>query len=309
MTDHAGSVPIGQRDVQSVETAPPGRVGIIAVTYQSADDLPGFLESLPAAVAPYEFELVAVDNASTDASVELVREFGAVVEVNAVNTGLSAAINQGAARTGAEWLLIVNPDTSLLPGSIARLVDVARSEPSAGCVGPRIEDLDGRSYPTGRRFPSVGVGIAHALLGGWWKSNLATRRYFGDSTGGPVDWISGSCMLFRRDAFDSVSGFDTRYFMYFEETDMCLRLHRAGWQVIYEPSVAIRHREGGSTRFAPFRKVVNHHRSALRFYCVYHRRDPWILLAPAVAAGLLARAGLAFARTAVGRRLADRRAG
>lgn len=89
--------------------------------------------------------------------------------------------------------------------------------------------------------------------------------------------------------------------MYFEEVDICLRLHRAGWKVVLDPSVAIFHLEGGSTRHARFRKVVNHHRSALRFYCRYHCRDPWLLFAPVVALGLVVRALASLARTGIGR--------
>ncbi len=276
---------------------------MVLVTYQSADDLPTFLESLPAAVAPYPFEVAAVDNASSDDSVRMVRGFGAEVAANTTNVGLSAAINQAAGMTTADWLLIANPDTRLTEGSIARLVETASSDDRIGCVGPRIRSLDGSDYPTGRRFPSVGIGIAHAVLGTVWKDNPATRAYFGRPTGGDVDWVSGSCMLFRRSAFDAIGGFDTGYFMYFEETDACLRLHRNGWRVVFNPDVEVYHREGGSTRFAPFRKVYNHHRSALRFYCRQHHRDPWIMLTPIVAAGLAARASVSLLRTAIGRAL------
>lgn len=280
-----------------------GTVGVVLVTYQSADDLPTFLESLPAAVAPYPFEVAAVDNASSDDSVSMVRGFGAEVAANTTNVGLSAAINQAAAMTTADWLLIANPDTRLTEGSIARLLETASSDDRIGCVGPRIRSLDGTDYPTGRRFPSVGIGIAHAVLGTVWKGNPATRAYFGRPIGGDVDWVSGSCMLFRRSAFDAIGGFDTGYFMYFEETDACLQLHRNGWRVVFNPDVEVYHREGGSTRFAPFRKVYNHHRSALRFYRRQHHRDPWIMLSPIVAVGLAARASVSLLRTAIGRAL------
>ncbi|GAB2638944.1 glycosyltransferase family 2 protein [Nocardia goodfellowii] len=279
-------------------------VCLILVTYQSAEDLPPFLESLPAAVEPYSLEVICVDNTSTDGSADIVEEFGGRAIRNSENVGLSAAINQGAAETDAEWLLVANPDTRLSPGSIAALVDTARTDYRIGMIGPRIARLDGTPYPSGRRFPSPLTGAAHALLGGVWPSNPATREYFGEpgTTVGDVDWISGCCMLFRRGAFDSVGGMDTRYFLYFEETKMALDMHRAGWRVVLDPGVEIRHREGGSMRHAPFRKVRTHHRSALRFYCDYHRRSPWLLFAPFVAAGLAVRGAIAVSRTALARR-------
>ena len=283
-------------------------VGLVLVTYQSAEDLPGFLETLPSAVEPYTVEVIGVDNVSTDASAGIVEAFGGRMIRNSRNVGLSAAINQGAATTDAEWILVANPDTQLTSGSVAALVDSATSDDRIGMIGPRIARLDGTPYPSGRRFPSLTGGIAHALLGGMWPSNPATRRYFGTPVTelGDVDWISGCCMLFRREAFDAVGGFDDRYFLYFEETKMALDMHRGGWRVVLDPSVEIRHREGGSMRSAPFRKVRTHHRSALRFYCDYHKGSPWIVFAPLVAAGLVVRCAAAIVRTAATQRLSRR---
>lgn len=280
-------------------------VGLVLVTYQSAEDLPPFLESLPAAVEPLALNVIGVDNTSTDGSASFVEQFGGTVIRNRQNVGLAAAINQGAAATDAEWILVANPDTHLAPGSIATLVETALTDETIGMIGPRIARLDGSPYPSGRRFPSLAVGIAHALLGGVWPSNPATRAYFGNpvTTISDVDWISGCCMLFRRSAFDAVGGFDTRYFLYFEETKMALDMHRAGWRVVLDPSVEIRHREGGSMRSAPFRKIRSHHRSALRFYCDYHQGSPWLLFAPLVAAGLIVRGAASMLRTAITQRL------
>ncbi|WP_435593643.1 glycosyltransferase family 2 protein [Nocardia sp. bgisy118] len=278
-------------------------VGLVLVTYGSAEDLPPFLESLPAAIEPLTLKVVAVDNASNDDSAELVERFDGKVIRNRENVGLTRAINQGARELETDWILVANPDTRLTAGAIATLVETARSDDRIGVVGPRVSRLDGTPYPTGRRFPSIGVGIAHALLGAVWKSNPATRAYFGNpaTTVSDVDWISGCCMLFRRSAFEAVGGYDERYFMYFEETKIALDLHRAGYRVVLDPTVEIRHREGGSTRHAPFRKVRNHHRSALRFYVDYNRSTPWILFTPLVAAGLIVRGSLSMLRTALAR--------
>jgi N-acetylglucosaminyl-diphospho-decaprenol L-rhamnosyltransferase len=283
-------------------------VGLALVTYQSAEDLPGFLETLPAAVEPYTVDVVGIDNVSTDRSAEIVEEFGGRVIRNTRNVGLAAAINQGAAATGGQWILVANPDTKLTPGSIAALIDTAQTDDRIGMIGPRILRLDGEPYPSGRRFPSLAVGIAHALLGGIWPNNPATRRYFGAPVTevSDVDWISGCCMLFRREAFEAVGGFDDRYFLYFEETKMALDMHRGGWRVVLDPRVEIRHREGGSMRSAPFRKVRSHHRSALRFYCDYHQGSPWIVFAPLVAAGLVVRGTAAVARAALLQRVKGR---
>jgi N-acetylglucosaminyl-diphospho-decaprenol L-rhamnosyltransferase len=281
-------------------------VAVILVTFQSARDLAMCLGSLERAATPHPLEVVVVDNASTDASLEIARGYGAKVLENHTNQGLSRAINTGVAATGAPWLLIVNPDTWLSPGSLRRLLATATSDQRIGCVGPHLANPDGSDYPTGRRFPSLLMGALHAALAPVWPGNPATRRYHmvGVDRSRPldVDWVSGACMLVRRRAFEEIGGFDPGYFMYFEEMDACLRLHRAGWRVVFDPVAEVKHVVGGSTRSAPYRKVVHHHRSALRFYCRRYAHDPRLVMAPLVAGFLTVRGVASLARTAVAQR-------
>jgi N-acetylglucosaminyl-diphospho-decaprenol L-rhamnosyltransferase len=292
--------------------APPETaVSVVLVTYQSARDLAMCLGSLERAAGPHPLEVVVVDNASTDASVEIARGYGAKVLENHVNQGLSRAINTGVAATGAPWLLIANPDTWLSPGSLRRLLATATSDPRIGCVGPHLANPDGSDYPTGRRFPSLLMGAVHAAVAPLWPDNPATRRYHmaevDRSRPLDVDWVSGACILVRRQAFEEVGGFDPGYFMFFEEMDLCLRLHRLGWRVVFDPLAEVKHVVGGSTRSAPYRKVLHHHTSALRFYCRRYARDPRLVLAPLVAGFLAARGVASLGRAwAVQRRQAGR---
>jgi N-acetylglucosaminyl-diphospho-decaprenol L-rhamnosyltransferase len=281
-------------------------VAVVLVTYESAEDLAACVATLPAAAGPHELEIVVVDNASRDASAEIARGLGIKVLESPTNLGLSRAIDRGATATAAPWLLLVNPDTRLAPGSLARLLRTAHADPAIGCVGPHLRNSDGSEYPTGRRFPSILVGALHAALGTVWQGNPATRHYHmrdvDRSRPVQVDWVSGACMLARRDAYEAAGRFDAGYFMYFEEMDFCLRLRRAGWRVVYDPGAGVTHILGGSTRSAPYRKVWNHHRSALRFYCRRYARDPRLLLAPLVALFLAARGLASLARTAIAQR-------
>jgi N-acetylglucosaminyl-diphospho-decaprenol L-rhamnosyltransferase len=288
----------------------PTTVAVVLVTYESAEHLRDCVASLPEAAAPHEVELVVVDNASRDDSVGIARSLGAKVVENPRNLGYPEAVNGGVAETAAPWLLVANPDTLLAPGSVARLIETAEAEPRIGCIGPRLRNLDGSDYPTGRRFPSLLIGAVHALLAPVWPDNPATRRYhlanIDRTVPAKVDWVSGACMLLRRSAFDEVGGFDPAYFMYFEDMDLCLRLARAGWKVVLEPRATVDHVVGGSTRTAPYRKVINHHRSTLRFYRRRYAHDPRLALVPLVAAALLVRGLLSLARTALERRRAAR---
>jgi N-acetylglucosaminyl-diphospho-decaprenol L-rhamnosyltransferase len=283
-------------------------VAVVVVTYESAEDLAACLGSLPAAAGPHELEVVVVDNASRDASAEIARRLGIKVLENPANLGLSRAIDLGAAATAAPWLLLVNPDTRLGPGSLARMLRTAHADPAIGCVGPHLRNSDGSEYPTGRRFPSILVGAAHAALGTVWPGNPATRRYhladLDRSRPVRVDWVSGACMLVRREAYEAAGRFDAGYFMYFEEMDFCLRLAKAGWRVVYDPGAEVTHILGGSTRSAPYRKVWNHHRSALRFYRRRYAGDPRLLLLPVVALFLAVRGLVSLARTAISLRRA-----
>jgi N-acetylglucosaminyl-diphospho-decaprenol L-rhamnosyltransferase len=281
-------------------------VSVVVVSYQSEADLAMCLGSLERAAGPHPLEVVVVDNASSDSSVEIARGYGVKVIENASNEGLPKAVNTGVAATAGPWLLFANPDTWLSPGSLARLLATAARDQRIGCVGPHLAYPDGSDYPTGRRFPSLLMGAAHAALGAVWPGNPATRSYHmaGVDRSQPleVDWVSGACMLVRRSAFEAVGGFDPGYFMYFEDIDLCLRLARRGWRVVFDPSAEVKHVVGGSTRSAPYRKVVNHHRSALRFYRRRYARDPRLVLLPVVAAFLAVRALLSFGRVALTQR-------
>jgi len=278
-------------------------VSVVVVTYESAADIAACLDSLRAAAGQHHLEVVVVDNASRDASADIARGLGVKVLENPTNLGLSRAIDIGAASTAAPWLLLVNPDTRLAPGSLAQLLDTASADPMIGCVGPNLRNSDGSQYPTGRRFPSILVGAVHAALGTVWPGNPATRHYhltdLDRSRPVEVDWVSGACMLLCREAYEVAGRFDAGYFMYFEEMDFCLRLARAGWRVVYDPVAEVTHMIGGSTRSAPYRKVLNHHRSALRFYRRRYARDPRLVLLPLSAAFLAARGLVSLARTAI----------
>src|SRR5215218_7466913 len=178
-------------------------VSVVLVTYESAEDLAACLATLPAAAGPHELEVVVVDNASRDGSAEIARRLGVKVLENPANLGLSRAIDLGAAATDAPWLLLVNPDTRLA---------TAAADPTIGCVGPHLRNSDGSEYPTGRRFPSILVGALHAALGTVWPGNPATRHYhmadLDRSRPVPVDWVSGACMLLRREAYEAAGRFD-----------------------------------------------------------------------------------------------------
>lgn len=259
-------------------TEPLSRVRIVVVTYFPGDFLTDFLSSLPKASAQ-PVPVTVVDNGSTDGSVEQVRRDPAVDLIETgVNRGYGGAANLGVARATEEWVLVVNPDIEFEPGSIDGLLAVADRWPRAGALGPRIHTADGMLYPSARDLPSLGRGIGHALFGWVWPSNPWTasyRRERGTPVEGVVGWLSGACLMVRREAFESIGGFDEGYFMYFEDTDLCERLSAAGWDVVYAPSATVAHHGGHATSRHLDAMSKAHHDSAYRYLSRRYAGPRW----------------------------------
>lgn len=278
-------------------------VGAVVVNHDSGDVLLDCVASLRAEGIT---ELVVVDNASSDGSaLALSREQPSVriVETGA-NLGYGAGANRGLESLHTEVVLVCNPDVAVHQGSIARLEAALRADPTVAIAGPRIVEPDGTRYPSARRFPSLADAAGHALLGLWLPENRFTRRYRMEdvdvSTSSPVDWVSGACFAVRHQAMSDLGGFDEAYFMYAEDIDLCWRARRAGWGVVYVPEASVTHLQGVSTSRHPYRMLVEHHRSALRFASRSTRG--WRRMAlPGVAAALAARLVAASARLALTR--------
>jgi len=276
------------------------RIGLVAVTYSPGDALTGLLDSIPAACTR-SVSVVLADNGSTDGSVEAAAARpGVRLLRTGANLGYGGAANLGVRSldAGIEFVLIVNPDLVFGSGAIDAMLAAAARHPQAGAVGPLITTPDGVVYPSARELPSVFTGAGHAVLGWVWPSNPWTRRYRRDADH-PVEraagWLSGSCLLVRRAAFDEVGGFDPGYFMYFEDVDLGDRLGRAGWTNVYAPTATVVHQGGHSTERDPGAMARAHHDSAFR-YLSHRYAGFWY--APL---RLLLRAGLAI-RALVSRR-------
>jgi N-acetylglucosaminyl-diphospho-decaprenol L-rhamnosyltransferase len=281
---------------------PADATGAVVVNYNAGPVLVDCVASLRAAGVA---EIVVVDNGSLDGSLAALGSGDEDLRIVLAgrNFGYGTAVNRGVPETRAPYVLVVNPDVVVDPDAVDLLATRLDAEPDAAVVGPLIRNPGGSPYPSARAFPSFSVGVGHALVGLFRPENRWTRRYREQSVldageaaaTRDVDWVSGSCALVRREAFASVDGFDERYFMYVEDLDLCWRLRRAGWRVLYEPAAAVTHRQGLSTAAHPYRMLVAHHRSALRFARKSLVGARSLLLVP-VALGLGARLALACGR-------------
>jgi N-acetylglucosaminyl-diphospho-decaprenol L-rhamnosyltransferase len=246
-------------------------VGIVTVAYRSDDVLAGFLDSVTTATSSRP-AVVVVDNApgAGDASGQAAAK-GAVYLPLAANPGYGGAVNAGvhALPGSVEWVLISNPDVVLGIGSIDALQEAAAADDSIGAVGPAVLNPDGSVYPSARAVPSLRTGVGHALFANLWQRNpwtLAYRREsdLSDQTR-DAGWLSGSCLLVRRSAFDRIGGFDEGYFMYFEDVDLGFRLGKVGYRNVYAPAARVTHAGAHSTGGESARMVAAHHDSARRF--------------------------------------------
>jgi N-acetylglucosaminyl-diphospho-decaprenol L-rhamnosyltransferase len=294
-------------------SAAPGQVGAVVVDHDTGTLLLDcVLTLLEEGAAP----VVVVENGSAGSVPRALASLldgekgpPVVVVSPGKNLGYGAGMNRGLAvlsglSPAPPWVLVANPDLRLHPGAIGALRAVLEAYPAWALVGPRIHADDGGVYPSVRRFPSFLDAAGHALLALFNPENRFTQRY---NPGVPegldaveADWISGSCFLARRSAVEELGGFDEAYFMYAEDMDLCWRAHRAGWGIGFAGAADVTHIQGVSTARHPYKMMVAHHRSALRF--TVRTTSGWRrALLPLAVVVLGLRMGLATARLALQR--------
>ncbi len=224
-------------------------VDVVVVAYNSAATLRGCVEPLTAIP---EVRVTVVDNASPDDSVGAITGVDVDVVRAPRNGGFSYGCNLGAARGCAPYLLFLNPDARLTGAALERLAAVLRDDPAAGLAAPRILDDDGSLAFSQRRFPRLRSTYSQALFlhrfapCSAWADELVRDPVAYERPGRP-EWVSGACMLVRRSAYEAIGGFDERFFLYCEDTDLCLRLGQAGYAVRFEPAAEVHHVGGASS--------------------------------------------------------------
>ena len=265
-------------------TAPLDSMAVLTVSYNSSEALGPFLASI--ADASFGTPMVRiVDNSSLDVqrTAQIASEYGCDLIRLPGNLGYGGAINVAARNLPARitHILVSNPDVVFQAGGLDHLVAVMEGDTSIGAIGPQVQNSDGTIYPSAREIPSLRNGIGHALFAGVWSGNPWSRRYLFNphpSTGPrAVGWLSGSCLLIRREAFESIGGFDDRFFMYFEDVDLGFRLGRAGWSNWYDPAAVVTHSGAHSTSQHARKMLTAHHESAYRFLALKY---PGKALAP-----------------------------
>ena len=262
-------------------------VDAVVVNFNAANDLGGCVESL---LTEPVARILVIDNDSHDASdavIEQLTSRDSRVEWHPTgrNLGFGSGANRGLAASTAPFVMLINPDATVVPGAVDALRSALLADAQLGVVGPEVTGLDAVRYPSARSFPNMIEAMAHGAFGFIAPKNRWSRRYRNPDR---IDWVSGTAMLLRKTAVEAIGGFDESYFMYVEDVDLCWRLGEAGWRSGFVPGATVRHRIGGSSEQVPYRMIAAHHRSLWRF--ARSTTKGWERLAlPVVAVGLVAR--------------------
>lgn len=248
-------------------------VSIVIVTYNSESVVGRCLASIREHTCGVSYEVVVVDNASADGTVDLIRRDHPWVQIihRGTNGGFSRGVNDGIAASSGRHILALNPDAYLDHDALAVLSRYLDENPDVGVVGPRLLDEDGSLQLSCRRFPGYASALfnRYSLLTRLLPGNPFSRRYlmtdFDHDSIRDVDWVSAAAVMFTRALADDIDGWDAGYFMFSEDVDFCRRAHDAGYRVVYNPGASIYHRIGVSKR-TPARLIVARHRSMWRYY-------------------------------------------
>lgn len=238
-------------------------LAIVIISFNARADLQACLSSLAAHPAATPHEIVVVDNASTDGSVDAARTAGVRAISLEKNAGFSAANNAGIRATDSDLILLLNSDTVVPAGAIDALVARLRAVPEAAVAGPRLHDANGvAELSFGRMISPLNEYRQKQRTRAWIDRETAREQF--------VDWVSGACLLVRRADAERAGLLDERYFLYTEDVDFCAAIRKLGRKVLFTPVATITHLRGRSRASQPGASRQAYRRSHVAFYEKHH---------------------------------------
>jgi len=251
---------------------------VVIVNYNGSEITAQCLNSLQRFSAGVPMEIILIDNGSSDGSLQwLQREFRHLRIVSLdVNRGFGYANNAGAETASGECLLFLNNDTEVTTDIITPMENFMASNETVGVVGPRLLNTDGSFQLSYGKLPS----LLNECYVRYWQRQSAIGEYFKyeNVKARDIEWVTGAAMMIRRSVFERVGGFDPRFFMYFEDADLCLRVRKAGYQVYWLPEISLIHHRGKSRLSAPNRILEEYRKSQLYYYGKHRPRVEKLLL-------------------------------
>lgn len=249
-------------------------ISIILVNYNGTSFLNECLSSIEQFTGIFAVEVIIVDNFSTDNSTKNIKDNfpSSILFCSQVNLGFGKANNLAAKHSHGKHLLFLNTDTILTENMPQILSDYLTQNQDVGVISPRITFRDGSYQLSCGKLPNLAIELLDKIRYGldqkWHHifENLYNKQH---STIQEMGWLTGACLMMRRDVFEQLGGFDESFFMYFEDKDICKRVHEAGWKVVYYPKTSLIHLLGGSS--ANIKKSVNtYYRDSQLYYYQKH---------------------------------------
>lgn len=256
-------------------------LSIIIVNYKVRELLLNCLQSIYTTTKDVELDIIVVDNASGDGSVEEIRKRFPQVRIiaNSLNVGFAAANNQAMPLVRGKYILLLNPDTIVHPGTIKKLFEFIYKNKNVGIVGCKLIKLNGEIQYSVRTFPSIKENILWSFgLDKFFLSNKKRIFYSGCNVL-DVDYLNGSCLMLRKEALCSESLFDERFFMYGEEKDLCFRLKKRNWRICFVPTTTITHLGGQSSLKCDRRSFIELQKSQILFFKKHYSKIKAFFLA------------------------------
>lgn len=252
---------------------------VVIVNYNSTEHTKHNIEALIASDFGGRLNIMVVDNSSDEDVMILKQRFTCIhLLPNPKNIGFGAAVNQAILRSRAPYVVLINPDAYVESGFFKKILACMQNDPSIGILGPKVLDYDGTVQGSARAFPNLLTGFfgRNSYLTKMFPNNAISRANIlnlncpKDQTMA-VDWVSGACMVIRREALVKTGHLDERFFMYWEDADLCRRMWENGWKVVYYPKAVAHHQVGQSSRTHPYLTIMYFHKSALKLFVKYSR--------------------------------------
>jgi len=265
---------------------PPAHVNhllsIVLVNFNKGPLLLACLESVYKSAGTISLDVIVIDNDSSDGTGEILPTLypEARLTLNRRNVGFARATNQGLAAARGAYVLLLNPDTVVERGALETLVGYLRSHPEVGVVGPQMVGPDGAIQLSCRRFPGYATALfnRYSLLTRWFPRNRFSRGYllsdWDHTETREVDWVSGACLMTRREVLERVGPLDEQFFLFNEDVDWCKRIREARWKVVYLPAARVVHHIGASKDKIPSALVIARHRGMIHYYQKHLSRGP-----------------------------------
>ena len=243
-------------------------LSICIVNWCTGDFLKNCVESILNLSTKIQYEIILVDNHSSDNSFEIVKESYKENEKiiflgQSENLGFAAGNNLALEHSRGRYVVLLNPDTVVHAGALDHAIAFLDDHLNCGILGPKLLNPDNTLQPSVRSFPSVKTALIQAFP---FLKNVGFNDDINYEILQYVDQPSGACLFVRREAIEEVGGLDEQFFMYYEEVDWCFRIAKVGWEIIYNPKILITHFGGQSSIKNLDVRIVHNNKSKIRYF-------------------------------------------